>query len=159
MKKTEITTNNVIACAVYLVTGVLLCVLQTRLISILMTVLGVLFIAYGIYDIIKNRDNLLKGIMEIVIGIVILILGWTIGTIVLLIFGILIILKGGFDIYNNVKEKKDRVDLIAAIVTVVIGIILCIAPFAIGDVLCIIVGVIFIITGILALFGQKPANP
>lgn len=157
MKKLNLTTNNVITCILYLVIGILLCALRTGLLNILMTVIGILFIAYGVYDVIKNRDNIAKGIIEITIGVVILVLGWTIGTIVLLVFGILITLKGVLDLINNIKEKKGTIDMINAIVTIVVGIILCVAPFAIGDIICIIVGVIFIINGILALFGEKLA--
>ncbi len=158
MKKGSITLNNIITCALYLVIGILLCILKTGSIEILMTIAGILFIAFGIYDIITNRENLVKGITEIVIGIVILALGWLIGTIVLLVFGVLIAIKGALDIFNNIKQKKGLVDLIVALVTIVIGIILCIAPFAIGDIICIVVGVIFIINGVLALFGKTIAK-
>ena len=123
MKKLNLTTNNVITCILYLVIGILLCALRTGLLNILMTVIGILFIAYGVYDVIKNRDNIAKGIIEITIGVVILVLGWTIGTIVLLVFGILITLKGVLDLINNIKEKKGTIDMINAIVTIVVGII------------------------------------
>lgn len=157
MKKLNLTTNNIITCILYLVIGILLCALRMGMLNILMTVIGVLFVAYGIYDIIKNRNNLIKGIIEIAIGVVILVLGWTIGAIVLLVFGVLIAVKGVLDLISNIKNKKGTMDLITAIVTIVIGIVLCVAPFAIGDIICIVVGVIFIINGILALFGQEIA--
>ncbi len=156
MKKIE--TNNIVTCVLYLVIGILLCVLRMGSLNIMMTILGVLFVAYGIYDLIKNKDNLIKAIVEIAIGVAILVLGWTVGTIVLLIFGILIAVKGALDVWNNIKGKKGMIDLISAIVTVVIGVVLCIAPYAIGDIICIVVGVIFIINGVLALFGKSIKN-
>ncbi len=153
MKKLNFTKNNLITCALYLVIGVLLCAFRTGLLNVFMTIVGVLFIVCGILEILKNRNNVVEAAVEIVIGVVIIVLGWTIGTIVLMVFGILMAIKGAIDIFDNISKKKGTLDLINAIVTVVIGIILCVAPFAIGDIICIIVGVIFIIDGILALFG------
>ncbi len=156
MSKLKLQIENIITCALYVVIGILLCVMRMGVLNILMTIIGALFIAYGVYDIVKN--NTVAGIIEIVIGVVIIVCGWTIATYVLLVFGILLAIKGILDMVKLVKNKnKDTMSWLSAVVTVVIGIILCIAPFAIGDIICIIVGVVFIVNGVLALFGKKLA--
>lgn len=156
MSKLQIKESNIVTCALYVAIGILLCVMRTGMLNILMTIVGALFIAYGVYDLIKG--NTTAGIVELLIGIVIIVCGWTIATWVLLIFGVLLIIKGIIDIVNLVKSKsKVNAAWISPIVTVIIGIILCVAPFAIGDIICIIVGAVFIINGVLILFGKKLA--
>lgn len=156
MSKLKLTAENIITCLLYVVIGILLCTLRMGVLNILMTIIGVLFVAYGIYDIVKGKT--VPGIVEAVIGVVIVVCGWTIATYALIVFGVLLAIKGVLDLINLIKaNSKNTAALISAIVTIVIGVILCIAPFAIGDIICIIVGVVLIANGVLALFGKKLA--
>ena len=92
MAKLKLTANNILTCILYVVVGALLCFAKGDMLSIMLTVIGVLFLALGIYDLIKGRT--VNGIVEAVVGVVILICGWTIVDLVLLIFGVLLIIKG-----------------------------------------------------------------
>ncbi len=155
--KLQLTTANILTCVLFVLVGILLIVLgATGLLSIMMTIAGVLFIAYGCYNVFLK--NYIEGIIEIVIGAVIIICGWVIAQYVLLIFGILLIVKGAYDLITMIINKKlTTTALVVACVTIVIGILLCVAPFAIGDIICFIVGAIFIVNGVLALFGKSLA--
>ncbi len=152
--KLDLSLNNVINCAVYAIIGLLLLILQGGSLDILMTVVGVLFVVLGVMDIVKNQVT--KGIVEAVIGIAIIVCGWLIADIVLLIFGIVLIVKGAMEIIKNFKSGINA--LISPIVTVVIGVLLVVAKWALMDVLCIIAGVVFLINAALTLFGQSLAK-
>ena len=153
MAKLKLTANNILTCILYVVVGALLCFAKGDMLSIMLTVIGVLFLALGIYDLIKGRT--VNGIVEAVVGVVILICGWTIVDLVLLIFGVLLIIKGVVDLVNNMKYGWKA--LLAPIVMIVVGILLVCTKFAadVANILIIVAGVILIINGILALFGKK----
>lgn len=150
--KLDLSANNIVTCAVYAVIGLLLIILQGGSLGILMTIIGVLLIALGIVDIIKGKD-LFKGIVELAIGIAIIVLGWIITDIVLLIFGILLIVKGALEMIKVAKDGFSA--MISPIVTVVIGVLLVVAKWALLDVFCIIAGVVFLINAVLTLFGES----
>ena len=59
-KKTSISTNNIVNCAVYGVIGLLLIILKAGSLGILMTVVGVLLIGLGVLDALKGKD-IVKG--------------------------------------------------------------------------------------------------
>ena len=117
-----------------------------------MTVVGVLLIVLGIVDIVKTKD-LTKGLIEAAIGVAIIVCGWLIADIVLLIFGILLIVKGAMDLFNNFKNGIKA--MLVPIATIVIGILLVIAKWALLDVICIIAGVLFLVNAVLVLFGKQ----
>ncbi len=148
----DLSLTNLVTCAVYAVIGLLLIILRGGSLGILMTVVGVLLIALGIVDVVRDKETV-KGVVEAVIGVVIIVCGWTIASIVLLIFGILLIVKGVMDAWEN--RKKGFKALISPLITIVIGICLVVAKWALMDVLCIIAGVIFLINAVLVLFGKS----
>lgn len=148
----KLTTDNVVNCIIYVAIGLLLAILKAGSLNILMTVVGVLLIVMGVVDIVKGKD-LTKGLIEIGAGAIIIICGWLIADVVLLIFGILLIIKGIVDIVENRGAGFSA--LISPIITVVIGALLVIAKWALIDVICIIAGIIFIINGVLCLFGKS----
>ncbi|MBQ3235692.1 MAG: DUF308 domain-containing protein [Clostridia bacterium] len=150
--KLDLSLNNLLTCFVYAVIGILLVVLKGGSLGILMSVIGGLLIILGVLDAVKGKD-LVKGVVEIVIGIAIIVGGWIFASIVLLIFGILLIVKGVIELLE--VYKKGFMAALPAIVTIVIGVLLVIAKWALMDVICIIAGVIFIINAVLTLFGKK----
>lgn len=150
--KMDLSTNNILTCLFYAVIGLLLIILQGGSLGILMTIIGVLLIVLGIVDIINNKD-LTKGLIELGIGIAIIVCGWLIADIVLLVFGVLLIVMGAMDLFKNFG--KGFAALLSPIVTIVIGILLVVAKWALMDVMCIIAGVIFLINAVLVLFGKK----
>jgi len=141
------------ACAFYGIIGLLLVILQSGSLGILMTIVGALFIVLGVIDIVQNKD-VKKGVIELVIGVAIIVCGWLIADIVLLVFGVLLIVKGVMDLIPVVKS--DFSSMISPIVTIIIGVLLVVAKWALMDVLCIVAGVIFIINAVLILLGKAP---
>ncbi|MBQ7977358.1 MAG: DUF308 domain-containing protein [Clostridia bacterium] len=152
MAKLDLSTNNIINCILFAVIGLLLIILQGGSLGILMTIIGVLFIVMGIFDMIQNKD-MTKGIIELVVGIAIIVCGWLIADIVLLIFGVLLIVYGIMEICKNFKNGF--MAILSPIILIVIGILLVVAKWALLDVFCIIAGVIFLINAVLALFGKS----
>lgn len=150
--KLQLTTNNVLTCLFYAVIGLLLVIMKGGSLNILMTIVGILFIGIGVIDAIQNKD-LVKGIVEMVLGIAIIVFGWLIADIVLLVFGVLLIVKGVMELLNTYKRGVAAV--LSPLATIVIGILLVVAKWALMDVMCIIAGVIFLINAALALFGRK----
>lgn len=150
--KLQLTTNNVLTCLFYAVIGLLLVIMKGGSLNILMTIVGILFIGIGVIDAIQNKD-LVKGIVEMVLGIAIIVFGWLIADIVLLVFGVLLIVKGVMELLNTYKRGIAAV--LPPLATIVIGILLVVAKWALMDVMCIIAGIIFLINAALALFGRK----
>ena len=148
----QLTLNNVLTCLLYAVIGLLLLIMKGGSLSILMTIVGVLFIAIGVIDAIQNKD-LVKGIVEMALGLAIIVFGWLIADIVLLVFGVLLIVKGVMELLQTYKSGLAAV--LSPLATIVIGILLVVAKWALMDVMCIIAGVIFLINAALALFGKK----
>ena len=149
--KLSLSMTNILNCVLYAVIGILLLVFKSSSLNILFTVVGILFIALGVYDIIMK--SLVRGAIEAAIGIAILICGWTIAKWVLLIFGILLIVKGALDLIQNLH--KGLIAWVMPIVTIVLGVLLVISNFKALDILFIIAGVIFLVNAVLALFGTS----
>ena len=117
-----------------------------------MTIIGVLYIVQGVLDIL-NKD-LVKGVINGGIGVLIIVFGWLFAAVASIIFGVLIIIKGAKELLECLKAKKKNIfDLIAPIVTIVIGAMLIAGKFL--DWFFIVVGVVFIINGVLELLGKK----
>lgn len=142
--------SELISSLLYILIGALLVIFQDRTIGWAMTVMGVIFIVFGILDLIGSNWG--SGAVSLIIGIAILVLGWVVTEIVLLVFGILIAIKGVIALIDALRSsKKNVVDIIFAILTVVIGIMLA---FGNGlNVLIIIAGVMLMFNGILGLIG------
>ena len=143
--------TNILNCVLYAVIGILLIIFKSGSLNILFTVVGVLFIALGIYDALTK--NLLRGVVEAVIGIVILLCGWTIAGWVLFIFGILLIVKGVLDLVKVLK--KGLMAWLVPILMIVLGVMLVVSHWAAANILFIIIGVLFLINAVLALFGTS----
>ena len=150
--KLQLTMNNILTCLFYAVIGLLLVIMKGGSLNILMTIVGVLFIGIGVIDAIQNKD-LVKGIVEMGLGLAIIVFGWLIADVVLLVFGVLLIVKGVMELLNTYKRGLAAV--LSPLATIVIGILLVVAKWALMDVMCIIAGVIFLINAALALFGKK----
>ena len=149
--KLSLSMTNILNCVLYAVIGILLLVFKSSSLNILFTVVGILFIALGVYDIIMK--SLVRGAIEAAIGIAILICGLTIAKWVLLIFGILLIVKGALDLIQNLH--KGLIAWVMPIVTIVLGVLLVISNFKALDILFIIAGIIFLVNAVLALFGTS----
>ena len=145
--------NGVVYALLYIVLGVLFIVFKSGMLNWLMTIAGTVFIALGIFDIIKKR--LTQGIIEAVIGVVIILGGWLFVEIVLLVFGALLIVKGVTDLIKACQSKsKDFSKILCAVITAIVGILLVVAKWVTLDWFFIVLGAVFIIDGLFALFNK-----
>lgn len=152
--KLDLSLENIITCVVYAVIGLLLCILRLGSLDILMTIIGVVFIALGIFDIVKSKDYL-KGGIEIGIGVILIVFAWALIEFVLLVFGILLLVKGVIDIAKNYEAGIKA--LIVPIVIAVIGALFIVSNFAwtIAEIIIIVAGIFFIVNAVLTLFGMS----
>lgn len=134
----------------YIIIGVLLAIFRSQTLGWAMTIAGIFFIVSGVLDIVKK--NLTGGGISLVIGLAILILGWLATAIVLLVLGILIAVKGVIALIDAFKKsKKNALDLVFPVLTVVVGLLLA---FGNGvDVMILIVGILLAIDGVIGLYG------
>ena len=99
MKKTE----KIITALLTIALGVLLIVLRGKLVSILMTVLGVGLIAFGVMDLF---DRLFPpAVIKLVVGLVVILCGWVIVGAVLYVVAALLIIAGILLLYEKIRSK------------------------------------------------------
>lgn len=144
-----------------IVIGVLFCAFRSGMINILLTIVGVLIIALGVYDVVKK--DYVRGIAEIVIGVLVIVFGWLLLEVALVIFGVAFIVLGGYQIYKKISEFKAAkgaskiLVVLKPVLMIIFGILLIVAPWVaetIMDVLFIIAGIILIIDGILLIIKK-----
>lgn len=142
--------NELFSSLLYVIIGVLLAVFRAETLEWAMTIAGVFFVLSGALDLI--RRNWTGGAVSLLIGIAILVLGWMATQIVLLVLGILIAFKGVvalIDVFK--KSKKNALEIIFPILTVILGVMLA---FGRGlDIMILIVGILLAIDGVLGLLG------
>ena len=128
----------------------LLAILKTDAINIAMTIAGVLFIIFGILDIIKK--NYYGGAISLIIGISIIVLGWVLTTIVLIVLGALIAIKGVIALIDVLKKKKkNALEVLFPILSVLLGVGLAFGNVASWIVL--IAGILLAIDGLIGFIG------
>ena len=134
----------------YIIIGILLVIFRTQTLGWAMTIAGIFFIVSGALDMIKK--NYAGGAVSLIIGIAILVLGWVATAIVLLVLGILIAIKGIVALIEVFKQsKKNALDFVFPVLTVVVGVMLA---FGNGlDIMILIVGILLAIDGVLGLLG------
>lgn len=134
----------------YIVIGVLLMIFRSQTLGWAMTIAGIIFIVSGALDLIKK--NWTGGAVSLIIGIAILVLGWLATKIVLLVLGILIAIKGIVALIDVLKKsKKNALEIVFPILSVIVGIMLA---FGNGlDVMILIVGILLLIDGAIGLVG------
>ena len=99
MKKTE----KIITALLTIALGVLLIVLRGKLVSILMTVVGVGLIAFGIMDLF---DRLFPpAVIKLVVGLVVILCGWVIVGAVLYVVAALLIIAGILLLYEKYDTR------------------------------------------------------
>ncbi len=138
------------ASILYILVGLLLIIFRTEMIKIAMTIVGAVFVVFGVLDLLKK--NWTGGGISVLIGAAVIVLGWFLVKIVLLVLGILIAVKGVLAILEvvNRRGKKNALDLLFPILTVIAGLILA---FGNGlDWLIIITGILLLADGLLGLF-------
>ena len=135
----------------YIVVGVLFIVFKSQMLDWLMTAVGVMFIVMGIISLVR-RDTI-SGLLAIIIGAVILLGGWLFVQIVLIVFGVLLTVRGILLLSATIKPFNLFGVLFAAL-TIFVGLMLIVAKWVVLDWYYIAVGVMFIVSGVLELFGK-----
>lgn len=100
MKRTE----KIITALLTIALGVLLIVLRGKLVSILMTVLGVGLMAFGIMDLFNRLFP--PAVVKLVIGLVVILCGWVIVGAVLYIVAAILIIAGILLLYEKIRCKE-----------------------------------------------------
>ena len=143
--------SELILSLLYILIGVLLVIFRDRTLGLVMTVAGVIFLVFGILELL--RSNWTGGAVSLIIGLSIIVFGWVLTEIVILVFGILIALKGVVALIDELRRfKKNAVDIIFAVLTIVIGLLL-----AFGELLSIMIaiaGVMLMFNGIVKLISS-----
>ena len=80
-----------------------LLILRGSLISVLMSVVGIVFIAFGIIQWIKGQ--IVLAIIKAVIGIVLIICGWTVVSAVLYVLAAAVMITGILLLYEQLKNQ------------------------------------------------------
>ena len=136
----------------YIIVGILLVCFPESAISWAMTIAGILFVVFGILEFFKK--NWAGGAVSLIIGIAILILGGVhLANIVILVLGILIAVKGIvalIDVFK--KSKKNALEILFPILTIVIGILLAFGNLT--HIILIVGGILLAIDGVLGLIGS-----
>lgn len=99
MKKTE----KIITALLTIALGVLLIVLRGKLVSILMTVLGVGLISFGVMDLFSRLFP--PAVIKLVVGLVVVLCGWVIVEAVLYVVAALLIIAGILLLYEKIRSK------------------------------------------------------
>ena len=146
--------SNITSALIYIILGALFCIFKTGVLNWLMTIAGALFIVFGVLDLVKGATA--SGIINIAIGAVILLGGWFFLEVVLLVFGILLTVKGAIALTNALKAlNKSFFDILFPALTIVVGVMLIVSKWALMDWFFIVMGIMFVIDGVLALLGKK----
>ncbi|MBO7178516.1 MAG: DUF308 domain-containing protein [Clostridia bacterium] len=154
MAKKKLNDQAIINAIALIVLGILFCIFRAGMINVLLTIVGVVLIGLGIYDIVKK--NYIPAVIEIILGIAVIVCGWTILDIALLVLGIGLVIYSVYQIVMIAKDfkKKGWMALIKPIITLIIGVFLIVAKWLLVDWVFIVIGVIFIINGIMALLQK-----
>lgn len=153
MANKKINDQAVISAIALIVLGVLFCIFRAGMMNVLLTIVGVVLIGLGIYDIV--RKNYIPAVIEIILGIAVIVCGWVILEIALLVLGIGLVIYSAYEIYVIAKnfKKKGWLALIKPVITLIVGIFLIVAKWVLVDWVFIVIGVILIVDGLLALLG------
>ena len=154
--KTLKSSSNLIAAILYIVIGILFVAFRAATLNWLMTIVGILFIVYGVLFLIGGFY--VEGVIGLIIGILLIIGGWAFVDIILLIFGILAVIYGIYGLVMAIN-RGDVLGIISNGVMLVVGILLIIARWQLVDWLFIVIGIIFIIDGVLWLIQQLTSKP
>ncbi len=99
MKKAE----KLVSALLTIALGILLIVLQGKVVSILMTVAGVVCITLGIMDLLDKAIP--PAVVKLVIGTIVIICGWAIVEAVLYVVAAILLIAGILLLYEKIKKK------------------------------------------------------
>ncbi|MBQ7652786.1 MAG: DUF308 domain-containing protein [Clostridia bacterium] len=155
--KSSLSKNNLLTALLYVLVGVMFIVFRGSMLKWGLTIIGALAIVYGIFLIASKQ--VVAGIIYMLVGIAIIVGAWLYFGYVILIIGALLIVRGVIDlIQGTTKKKANAINILIAILTIIVGILLIVSKWVVLDWFFIIVGAVLIVDGVLALFGKKPVK-
>ena len=138
---------------VMILVGILLCVggaaSASDILGILITVIGVLWIVFGVLDLLTA--DLVSGILFLVLGILLVVFAWTIAWVAFLVLGILML------IYGLLGLVRKTGTVLGNILELVLGILILLIAFGnhlawdFANVFFYIAGALMIVDGIITL--------
>ena len=141
----------VITAIAYIVIGALFIIMKKGALDYIIWIAGIFFVVQGVIDLLFTPKKVV-GIAEIAIGAIILIVGAAnIANIALIVLGVLIAANG---VMSLIYGPKIFFSILMSVFTIVVGVLLICSNWATAW-LFIILGVFFIVDGILVLFGKK----
>lgn len=143
--------NNILTALVYIGIGVLFCIFKGQVLNWLIWIVGFLLILRGCVDFISYK-LVTRAVVEIALGVLTLVFGGLFASALTIVVGIVIALYGLSNLLNN---SRNIFTLLVSVLTIVGGILIAVNPGGAVAWLFIVVGVVFIVDGILALFGKK----
>ena len=148
--KTKKVNSSLLTALMYIVVGLLFCIFRASVLNWLLTIVGVLFIVLGVLDALN------KNWVPAAIGAIIILGGWLFVEIVLIVFGVLIALKGVTSLMDALKPRKKSIaDIVFAGLTIFVGVMLVVSKWLMLDWFFIVLGIVFIVDGILELCGKQ----
>lgn len=143
----------------YLTLGILFLILRSTALDWLFTIIGVMLIIRGILSltgIIFIRSRGYRQIIDIIYitsGLLLILGGWLFVNIILVVFGVLLIIYSIYTLKFAILNKSIH-QLIQVVLTFVIGILFIVSTAEMLDIIFIIIGVIFMVKGIIGLARQ-----
>ncbi len=146
--------NTFITAAAYIAIGILFMILRGGVISIAMTVLGVLLIVSAVSDFIKKEMP--SAIVKAVVGIVVLVAGWAFVSLALYIMAAILLALSAVDLYRILsrKGKKKWSRILEPAITLIIAVALLFNQGGAVDWMFVLAGVLFAFEGALMLYNQ-----
>lgn len=152
--KTKKVNSSLLTALMYIVVGLLFCIFRASVLNWLLTIVGVLFIVLGVLDALNK--NWVPAAVDVAIGAIIILGGWLFVEIVLIVFGVLIALKGVTSLMDALKPRKKSIaDIVFAGLTIFVGVMLVASKWLMLDWFFIVLGIVFIVDGILELCGKQ----
>ena len=106
--------NKLISAILITVLGVLFLIWKSDVISVAMTVLGVMLIVQGILDLVHK--NIVSGVIRVALGILIIVFGWAFVTIALYVMAVVLLIYGIMQLISTIRNLASEKSLVAKIV-------------------------------------------
>ena len=146
-KKTQQVTSALISAVVYIVLGILFCILKGGVAVVCLYVIGALLIVQGVLDMVNRR--LIQGILEAAIGVLVIVFAHPIAQYAVIVFGVLLLVWAVLRLFDN--SRKSALALLYIVGAGVVGVLLIINHFAALDWFFLVIGILLIVEGVLCL--------
>lgn len=162
-KTVRFSNNQLIEGALTILLGILFLILQDKVITVAMTILGVVLIVLAVLDLLDHQT--FPAIVKAVFGVVVLVFGWAITTAALYILAAVLLIWGIYELYAKLRVhlKGNSVWLtvmlyIAPILNILLGLLLLFNQNGTVAWVFIVTGVLLIVDGVMLLcsaFSKK----